>query len=958
MSFELPQAFLLLIPLAAIVARYGNLRKTAPAATVARCLVLLLLVAALARPVRRGPGEAVDVILVVDRSQSMPPDAAERIRELIDLAESQRPNEGRLGIVSFGLDVRVERLPESAGRFGGFEKPVDSHGSSLGEAVETAAGLVDPSRSGRLVLLTDGEWTGRSPEQAIPALLERGTPVDYRRFSRPKESDVAILSIDHPPEADAGSAFRFSASLYSEEPREIAYRLFSGKRLLTEGKHTVRRGVTVLPFRDRAPDVAALSEYRLEIEAEGDPIPENNVARSWMRVRAAGRLLVINADGSRDSLVEALEASGIAVEVTTAKGAPATAPELDPYRAVVLEDVPASSLGPRKMQALRRAVEEAGAGLLVTGGKQSFGVGGYYLSELDPVLPVSLEMRQEHRKFRMAMAIALDRSGSMAVPVGGGMQKMDLANRGAAEAIRLLGPTDEVAVVAVDSAAHVIQRLTKVDDPDKIISRVLEIESMGGGIFVYTALRVAGDLVSESDAATRHIILFADAADAEEPGDYTKFLEACRGAGITVSVIGLGSETDSDAAFLKDIAWRGSGRVFFAQDPADIPRLFTQETLTVSRSTYVSEVTGTQWMPDRLLIGEPIREAFPSVSGYNLTYLRPAAALGAVTTDEYAAPLFAFWNRGAGRVAAFTAQAAAAENAAFVGWPRYGDFFATAGRWLVGQPETRGVSVDLRREGSEGVLTVEWDPESVVSASRDPAARILAPGETESDPPAGGLDVSLRWVDTHRLEGRFALTKPGAYLGVVQLGGKNGLFKAPPVALPYSPEFLPDPRPDRGKTVLEKVARETGGTERVVFEGLFAAPERGIQRVTLVPLFLLVALLVFLTEVAARRLELWSLPQLLAGRIAKSLGRLKQAVAPRRIPTEAEVPSVSPIPPALPSEEAREAESPAAKPASRPREPVEAPPSQAGEPAAPAPSLDMALKRAKRRAEDRLGGKK
>ena len=47
-----------------------------------------------------------------------------------------------------------------------------------------------------------------------------------------------------------------------------------------------------------------------------------------------------------------------------------------------------------------------------------------------------------------------------------------------------------------------------------ITSRVRSIRSEGGGIFTYTALLVAAKTVEQSDKGTRHIVIFADAADA------------------------------------------------------------------------------------------------------------------------------------------------------------------------------------------------------------------------------------------------------------------------------------------------------------------------------------------------------------------------------------------------------------------------------------------------------------
>src|SRR6185436_19004464 len=149
------------------------------------------------------------------------------------------------------------------------------------------------------------------------------------------------------------------------------------------------------------------------------------------------------------------------------------------FRAVVLENVPAGQAGPQALGALTRFVTDLGGGLLLTGGPAAFGVGGYFKSVLDPFLPVSMEVKNEHRKLSLAMAVALDRSGSMAAPAS---------------------------------------------EKDRICDEVRRIQSMGGGIFTYTALVTAAKIVQESDKGTRHIVLFADAADAEEPGEYERLL--------------------------------------------------------------------------------------------------------------------------------------------------------------------------------------------------------------------------------------------------------------------------------------------------------------------------------------------------------------------------------------------------------------------------------------------------
>ena len=237
-------------------------------------------------------------------------------------------------------------------------------------------------------------------------------------------------------------------------------------------------------------------------------------------------------------------------------------------------------------------VEDLGGGFLLTGGERSFGVGGYFKSPLDAILPVSMELRHEHRKNRVAIAIALDRSGSMAVPIGRGKTKMDLADLGTAECVRLLSAGDMVSVIAVDTVPHIIQPMGPVEDPEAICRKVLRIESAGGGIYIYEALVAAGEqLTKAEDYSTRHIILFADANDSEKPDDYKTLIKKFADGGITVSVIGLGTDHDSDSELLKDIA-KSRGR------PGDVCRRSARTAATLyaghdeHRAQYVHQERG------------------------------------------------------------------------------------------------------------------------------------------------------------------------------------------------------------------------------------------------------------------------------------------------------------------------------------------------------------------------------
>ena len=74
-----------------------------------------------------------------------------------------------------------------------------------------------------------------------------------------------------------------------------------------------------------------------------------------------------------------------------------TLEELARYSGVVLENVLASQVGSAGMETLSAWVDATGSGLMITGGRKSYGPGGYFGSPLDRILPVSMEMRTNAR---------------------------------------------------------------------------------------------------------------------------------------------------------------------------------------------------------------------------------------------------------------------------------------------------------------------------------------------------------------------------------------------------------------------------------------------------------------------------------------------------------------------------------------------------------------------------------
>ncbi len=905
-----------------------------PITTGIRWVLALLIAIALAGPHLRTGSSTRHLSIVVDRSASMPGGSDVSAAEFIELALAEREAGDELHVVTFGEDSAIEPGLTAASRgFQTFTRAVGPDGSDLSAGLETALSLIPRDARGSITVLSDGFADSPAAVEALVfSAASRGIRIDVRQMDRAQVSDTSVERIELPEDVHTGEPFFVTAWFHADVPVKREVRLLHGGDVVERRVVDFRAGRTRLRFRQRLIQ-AGIGEYRVTIAAlEGataadqrDRTPENDSALAAVRVRGAKAVLIVNHDGKAGSLTTLLRAAGIPAVPIAAEQAPRDLVTLEAFRAVVLQNVSAARVGLERMHVLADWVRHHGGGLMMTGGEASFASGGYYKSPLDELLPVSLEQRQEHRKLAVALSVTLDRSGSMSAPAGNGT-KMDLANRGTVEALRLLSPRDSASVIAVDSSPHVILQQANVMDLPKMEERVLGIRSQGGGIFTATALRASAVQLKDAPQTTKHVILFADAADAEEQTDTPAEIKLLRAMGATVSVIGLGSTRDSDADFLKDCARRGGGEAYFTTSPSELPRLFAMDTQAVARSTFVIEPTAIHSRPELFGLGEMGRTPFPTIAGYNLCYIRPGASLGAVTLDEYAAPLFAFQGHGLGRVAVYTGQIGGSHGASLTAWEGFPSFFVTVCRWLGGIEEPAGVFASAMRDGRDAILSVEFDENYDRTALGEALSATLSSG---TGPPR---TIALERKSETHFEARIPLAADTIAFATVALQSEDSEagtgLSLPPLALPYSPEYERAPDASAGAQLLRSMARRSGGITNVSAPQLFRG-DRGVRTWRLFTRELLVcALILFLIEIAGRRLSLWGALRLPARTVAQDT-RTKSSS------TSSKPSKVS----AQPAKQSQAQSGPDPKPAEAQVE---------------APNLSDALSRARRSADDRL----
>jgi hypothetical protein len=304
--------------------------------------------------------------------------------------------------------------------------------------------------------------------------------------------------------------------------------------------------------------------------------------------------------------------------------------------------------------------------------------------------------------------------------------------------------------------------------------------------------------------------------------------------------VGLGTDRDVDAEFLRDIARRGGGEAYFTDDARQLPQLFSFDTMTRIRQSFQTESTSWKVTPLADVLASKRHWTDFDSGDYNLLFPRPEAETAIVSTDEDQAPGLAFWQRGSGRVGALAFDG----NGAFAGQPFFDELVLDAVRWTMGSDVRDSFLLRARRVGNRAVASLEVSEEERQNF-RSAELKIFAPDGSEQALP-------MRWVSHDKLEVDFPLDRTGAYRGMAEINGEQ--IRMDPVALPGSPEFLYDFPPGYGLQTLKALAREGGeGRELLDARRLFDRDAKTYARQPFIYPLILAALLLLLLDVAEQR---------------------------------------------------------------------------------------------------------
>ncbi len=839
-----------------------------------RSAAIVLLGLALARVQAWLPDDRLNVLFLVDESQSIAPASRERALAFVrEQVARMRPND-TAGVIGFGGVARLRVPPQNRPSVGVWPgDDTEPSETDIEAAVRLGLATFPSGGARRFVLLSDGNETRGHLLDAARLARDEGADLLALPLAPPGADEVLVESVVVPPEVKAGESFDVKVVLRSRQPGRGRLSLYRNGEYL--GSRTLRydAGPTVLAF-GQSLDAEGFHVYTAHLDPESDRVEANNSAVGVTAVHGRPAVLLVERDVDQaHHLQRALKKQGIDVEVVAPGRLPPLRGGSRRYDGVILSNVSALKLTKEQMEEIRAFVRDDGGGLVMLGGDESFGLGGYYRTPVEEALPVTMESRQKVDMPNLSVVIVIDKSMSMDIRKAGEPSKLDLAKMAAQYAVELMDARDEVGILTFDETFEWAVPFGKLGSKDAVLRGIAGIKT-GGATEMFPAMREAFAKVKEGRGALKHIILLSDGQSTA--GEFLPLARDIAAARITISSVAIGK--DAAVNLMRDIAFEGGGRFYYVEEATQVPRIFTRETQLATKSALMEE-------PFRPILVNPAHEVtqgidwrkVPPLGGYVATTPKPTADVLLITPHQD--PLLAVWRYGLGRAAAFTSDAKAKWGFFWLQWPEFPKVMGQVVRWSLRTQKPRDLVASVEVDGGRGKIRID----AVDSSGRfinfaDIQAGIVNPDKELSV-------VTVEQVGPGRYEAEFDARLTGAYLigidpklgspppgqpgpsgrqagGPRQAPGSRGGGRAggadsqiASVVVPYSRE-LRDLGPN--EALLAAAARASGGRLLAVPRSeidVFGLDRRmSTQPVDVWPAAAGLGLVLFLLDVALRRI--------------------------------------------------------------------------------------------------------
>ncbi len=842
LRFDQPELLglgLLCVPLAVLgwrwLATMDRLRRTT--VLLLRTAVILALVVMLAGPRTVREHHNLTVIGVLDLSGSVQRFAqlsagadsqwrsnVEHLREWFRLATQTKAPDDRFGLIVFDGRATVISVPVK-GRY--IDDNLDVRvleGTNIADAIQLALAMFPADTGKRIVLLSDGNETqgnalaaarqaaaGSSAGSKAAEGAGWGVPIDVAPITYSLSGDVQVVRVEAPPTARPGQTVTLRIVLNATQP-------IDGRLILRhEGEPVDLNGA--LEGASRPISVpSGQSVHLAQVVLGGTPINrfeavfepndpgddillDNNRAEAFTATPSRGMVLVLDRHASQhpNILARTLQQAGIPARAQPPHALGEDLLSLQRYDLIILDNVAAYELSTRQHELLGRYVHDLGGGLIMIGGEQSFGAGGWNGTALEAVLPLELDPPKELKLASAALVLVLDKSGSMNLQVAGARaSQQQIANEAAAMAIESLHSESLVGVVTFDFFAKVHVPLQRNDDPQRIAQQVRGITS-DGGTNLAPALREAHRMLNDVNAQKKLVVCLSDGRS--HTTDLDDIVNAMAASNIKLTTIAVGDNADEQT--LRRLAELGGGKFYLVRNPRTLPRVLVDSVQVINKPLLkeVPFVPIVQPTGSTLAMG---MGSAPILDGLVITARRGDPTVTVEMTHPDGEPLLAHWQAGLGRVAAFTSDADGHWSHRWIDWPGYATFWAQLVRTIT-RPATNP-DTELITVIKDGRLLITLE-----AATKDKGfLNYLEVDGVVYRPTGDALPVRLRQTAPGRYETSVDATAPGSY--IVALSPRRGSRRMAPVIGGASQSARAEFRRfDSNTPLLEQIAQITGG---------------------------------------------------------------------------------------------------------------------------------------------------
>jgi uncharacterized membrane protein len=791
-----------------------------------RSAVVTLIVLALAEVQTVRKSDRLTTMFLIDASQSVPQESQGPALSYVSEASRKRRKDDMAGLIVFGREPRVEVPPAPTElNLLGIESTIDAEYTDMAAAIKLALATFPEDTARRIVILSDGnENRGNALEQALAAKA-LGVPIDVLPIEYHYDREVLVEKVSIPPDVKKGETVNINVVIRASEPTSGTLQIFQkadNYRAPAPGNEKpvpveLQRGINVFNLKQRItePNFYTFTAEFVADRSSGDRRTINNVAEGFTHARGTAQVLLIEGTpGEHVELVRALRENKLEVTTLAAparidgSGAvggdplPIDLAQLQPYDTVILGNVPKEAFTETQHQLLESNTHDMGAGLIMLGGRDSFGAGGWMNTPVEKALPVDMQIKALKVQGLGAMVMIMHASE---IAEGNYWQKVV-----AKAALNALSSYDYAGMIHWEGQEAWLFTLQPIGERRSVMLRAIDRMTPGDMPDFDPSLQMAmNGLMAVRDAMTRHIVIISD-GDPTPPSSGVISQLAAKGITVTTVLTAAHGNDPGAMSVMRNLATKTKGRFYNVTNPKALPRIYQKEARTISRPLIFEQET--PWAPRINYLSEPVTGLPPNVppiSGLVLTSVKENELVETPLTSPLPAgqvnPLLAHWSYGLGRAVAFTSDAGRRWAKQWPDWQSYSAFWSQVVRWSLRPADRGNLALSIRRdEGRIKIVVDALDKENQFLNFLTIQGNVVSPDLRRS---------SIELVQT--APGRYEATIEDAEASgnyFVNLGyrgpeGVQGMISSG-VSVPYSDEY----RELRSNpAALETVATLTGG---------------------------------------------------------------------------------------------------------------------------------------------------